>query len=490
VTKRYGGVVALEDVDFSIREGEIHCLVGENGSGKSTLVKVITGVVEPDHAEIMLGDEHFTHLSPIEALRRGVHVVHQDLSLFPNLTVAENIASHDYAESGLPLVRWNEIWELARDTLNRLELDLDPRETLGELRMADQQLVAICRCLAKSARLIIMDEPTASLTYEEAERLFGYLRGIQNQGVSILFISHRLDEILEIGQRITVLRNGRRVGTYDATELDRDQIIKLMTGKEVAWNRPKQHYRGGKPILQVDRLTRYGDYSDVSLSVHSGQVLGLIGPRGAGRTELALSIFGLNPPDEGTIYLEGRAVRIESNRHAMKLGIGYLPENRLEQGLVLGQTVENNVVITALDRILGKFGLTDAAKKRRQAEEAIEEFNVVAPSPAARTRTLSGGNQQKLVLAKWIRTHPKVLILDSPTNGVDVGAKDGIRQLIDRLAAEGVAILLISDEEAEILQNCPETMVMRRGRIFGPFETAELGETELRSKVREEEVTA
>ncbi|MGQ9615464.1 MAG: sugar ABC transporter ATP-binding protein [Spirochaetota bacterium] len=483
VSKKYGGVIALEDVDFDIKRGEVHCLVGENGSGKSTLVKIITGVIEPEPgAEIIIESKRVRALNPREALKRGIHVVHQDLSLFPNLTVAENISLHSYAER--VFTDWREIEEIASRVLERLGVELDLTQTVGRLPLADQQLVAICRAIASDARLMIMDEPTSSLTSKEVYRLFGIIRDIQKRGFSTLFISHRLDEVLEIGERVTVLRNGKKVGSYSTAELDKRKLISLMTGKEPAEATPST-FASKDVVFEVKGLTREGQFEDVSFVLHRGEILGMIGPKGAGRTEVALSIFGLNPPDSGEIYLDQKPVHITSTRIAIKLGIGYLPENRLLQGLVLEHSLENNAVITNLGKITGRLGFIDRKKKSLFAEESVRNFNIVTSGINAAAKTLSGGNQQKLVLAKWIRTEPRILILDSPTNGVDVGAKESIHKLINELSHRGISILLISDEEAEIIQNCRRTLVMRDGRIVGVYDTTGVTEEELREIIRE-----
>ncbi|TVR31032.1 MAG: sugar ABC transporter ATP-binding protein [Spirochaetaceae bacterium] len=468
--------------------GEVHCLVGENGSGKSTLVKIITGVVHPDHGtEVWVSGTKLTKLSPYAALQHGIQVVHQDLSLFPNLSVAENIASHKYAGHGMKLVEWRKTNEVAQRVLDELNLDLDLQKRVGELSVADQQLVAICRSIASEALILIMDEPTAALTYFETQQLFSFLRKLAERQVSVLFISHRLDEIFEIGNRLTVLRDGRRVGTYAIDELDREEVERLMTGKELATGRPSDHTRTETEIVRVEGLTRSGQYQDVRFELRSGEILGLIGPRGAGRTEVALSLFGLNPPDAGTIYMEGAPVELRNNRDAIRLGIGYLPENRLREGLVLEQSIENNTVVTNLAQILNRWSLIDPTKRTRFAEGVIQDFHIVAPGPKPPARELSGGNQQKLVLGKWVYTSPKCLILDSPTNGVDVGAKEGIRRIIARLAEDGLAILLISDEESEILANCPRTLIMREGKLYGPYDTTDLDEEQLRAMIRHEQ---
>jgi len=486
VSKRYGGVTALEDVDFDINKGEVHCLVGENGSGKSTLVKIITGVVEPEPgAEIIIENKPVNFLTSFEAFQKGIHVVHQDLSLFPNLSVAENISSHSYIEKGSVFVKWEDIENEALEVMNRLSVELDPSLEVGKLSVADQQLVAICRAIASEAKLIILDEPTSSLTWKEVNRLFNFIDDLKARGIATLFISHRLDEVLEVGERITVLRNGKKVGTFIRKDLDKYKLITLMVGKKLSVTGPQTRVERAKVVLKVQNLSKRGQYHNVSFSLHKGEVLGIIGPRGAGRTELALSLFGLNPPDTGQIYIEGKQVLIKSNRDAIKLGIGYLPENRLVQGLVLEQSVENNVVITNLDKVIDNVGLVDNKRKGELAKNAVETFNIKVSGIGTPVRTLSGGNQQRVVLAKWILTAPKILILDSPTNGIDVAAKESIHELIASLSKKGVSIILISDEETEIMQNCPRALVMKEGQIVGEYSTSKISEEDLRKKIRE-----
>jgi len=484
-SKNYGGVTALENVDLDIKSGEIHCLVGENGSGKSTLVKIITGVVKPEPGTEIIIKKKVSSLTPHEALKMGIHVVHQDLSLFPNLTVAENIALHSYTER--VFTDWSEVYKISLEVLERLGVKLELNQVVGRLSIADQQLVAICRAIASEATLMIMDEPTSSLTSKEVHRLFSIIRDIKKRGFSTLFISHRLDEVLDIGERVSVLRNGKKVGTYITAELDKRKLTSLMTGKELTKATPKGHAQKDV-VLEVKKLTRKGQYKDVSFTLYRGEVLGLIGPRGAGRTEVALSIFGLNSPDSGEIYIEGNPSPITSNRKAIKLGIGYLPENRLLQGLVLDHSLENNAVITNLEKITNSLKVIDKRKKSRFADDAVKTFKIMTSGIDAPVKTLSGGNQQKLVLAKWILTEPKILILDSPTNGVDVAAKESIHRLIKELSGRGISILLISDEESEIIQNCPRTLVMREGRIVGVYHTGDITEEGLRKLIREEGV--
>ena len=486
INKNYGGVKALEKVDLDIMEGEIHCLVGENGSGKSTLVKIITGVVKPEPGgKIEIKGESFEFLDPLTSFLKGIHVVHQDLSLFPNLSVAENIAIHEHVMKKSGLVNWKRIYEVADRVMKRLGIYIDPYIQVEKLSVADQQLVAICRSLASDAKLMILDEPTSSLTSREVERLFSILRDLKSRGISILFISHRLDEVLDIGERITVLKDGKKVGTFRKEELDKKKLTYLMTGRELAFVRRSKGLEKKVPILKVENLTKYGQFENVSFELHSGEILGLIGPRGAGRTELALSLFGMNPPDSGRIFVEGKEVSFKSNRDAIKHGIGYVPENRLTQGLVLEQSVKNNLVITILERILNDFRLIDEERKNKVAEEMVRKFGIKTAGMDVAAKTLSGGNQQKVVLAKWISTAPKILILDGPTMGIDVAAKESIYRLVSKLANEGIAVLFISDESSEVTANCDRIMLMKNRKIVGVFKKDEISEEELERRIKE-----
>lgn len=486
ISKSFGGVRALKNVDFEILGGEVHALVGENGSGKSTLVKIATGVLQPEAgAEIIIGGKKMTTLTPFEAYHLGIHVVHQDLSLFPNLTVAENIASHFYLEGFRSIVDWRKIWERGAEVMEQLGITLPLDVEVRKLSIADQQLVAICRAIAGSAKLVILDEPTSSLTWKEVNRLFTFIRGLKNQGIAVLFISHRLDEVLEIGDRVTVIRDGKKVGTFLTQELNQSELSFLMTGKKLSFSKSVRVAETTSEIIRVERLSRNGQYSEVSFSLHKGEILGIIGPRGSGRTEMALSLFGLNPPDSGQIYVEGKEFQGESVQKAIELGIGYVPENRLLQGLVLDQSIENNLVITVLKKLLEKNKLIDPAKKREFARRTVRDFGIKASDVDDPARSLSGGNQQKLVLAKWILTEPKILILDTPTHGVDIGAKESIYQSIIELTEKDLSIILISDEEQEVTMLSDRVLVMRGGRIIGEFDTRFMREDDLRRKVRE-----
>lgn len=489
ISKQYGGVTALDEVDLEIRRGEVHCLVGENGSGKSTLVKIITGVVRPEaRGEIEIEGHRWQSFNPLAALNSGIHVVHQDLSLFPNLSVAENIAIHQHVQKGFGFVNRREMNLLAQAMLHKLGISLSPDALVGALKVAEQQFVAIARALAGEVKLIILDEPTASLTEDEAMRLFSIINGLKEQGISTLFISHRLSEILEIGQRITILRDGRKVGTFSREELNKQKLVSRMTGKELGYSPHRVSPVDLALLLEVKGLSKKGQYEDIGFMLRKGEILGIIGPRGAGRTELALTLFGMNPPDVGEIHIEGKLTKIKSNRHAVRLRIGYVPENRLVQGIVLDQSVEHNLIVTILDRLTGRLGTIDNRRKRNFAEKAVEAFNIKVPAVNVPAKTLSGGNQQKVVLAKWILTKVKLLILDEPTIGVDVAARESIYKLISALAKEGVGVILISDEASEVLQNCERFLMMKRGRVIGEYHSDEIAEEDLEQMLRGENI--
>jgi simple sugar transport system ATP-binding protein len=484
LSKRYGGVLALDHVNLAVHTGEVHGLVGENGSGKSTLVKILTGVVHLEPGALMtVGGESVRMLTPANALRRGVQVVHQDLSLFSNLSVAENIAITRYAESGRKLIHWRLIRRMANDALRRLVVQLPLEAPVRALPVADQQLVAICRAIASDAKVLIMDEPTASLTRREVDRLFKVLRDLQGQGLAVLFISHKLDEVLEIAQTVTVLRDGHRVGTFARPELTRDRLTELMTGRQIAYARVPPLPPVAPVVLDVQHLTKRGQYADLTFAVRRGEILGIIGPLGSGRTELALSLFGMNPPDSGTVRLDGKPLAMAANADAIRTGIAYVPEDRLTQGLVANQPVATNLIVTAFDRLVGRFGLLDPQRRREFAGMAVREFDIRTPSLDTPARALSGGNQQKTVIAKWLSSRPKILILDGPTIGVDVAAKGTIYAMIQRLTTEGVSVLLISEEIPEVLANCHRILVMTHGRIVAEFAGAQVTEDQLVARI-------
>jgi simple sugar transport system ATP-binding protein len=483
VSKSYGGVRALQSVDMTLEAGEVHCLVGENGSGKSTLIKIISGVQPPEPGgEIVIAGASRASLSPVESTRAGIQVIYQDLSLFPNLTVAENIAVGGHL--GAPhLVNWSRVRATALDAMRRIGIALDPDALVGDLTIANRQLVAICRAIAADARLLIMDEPTASLTRTEVNSLLGLVRELKAKGICIVFVSHRLDEVLEVADRVTVLRDGRKVGTFPASEVDDKRLAVLMTGKEFAYDL-KDVDLSAKPVaLSVSGLTRRGEYEDVSFELRAGEILGLTGLLGSGRTELALSIFGMTRPDAGEIRLDGKPLRLASNRDAIEAGIAYVSEDRLTLGLVLPQPISTNTVVTVLEKLANRLGLVPGAARRDTVDTWVRDLSIKVSDTENPVRTLSGGNQQRVVLAKWMARKPRVLILDSPTVGVDVSAKDGIYEIVKRLAGEGVAILMISDEIPEVLYHSHRILVMREGRLVSEHRPRQTDEHSLMAAV-------
>jgi simple sugar transport system ATP-binding protein len=477
ISKRFGGVRALNSVDFTILPGEIHCLAGENGCGKSTLIKILAGVYAPDEGKIVLDQQAHSHLSPAASQRAGVQIIYQDLSLFPNLSVAENIVFRHHVEKPARLVRWPEIVRRAKQVMGRLGVDLPLDEVLGRLPIAVRQLAA-------EARLVVMDEPTASLTHYEIDALLETVHGLKAHKIATVFVSHKLEEVMRIAERVTVLRDGNKVGTYPAGETDRYRLAELMTGQKMYMASRKPTFSSvAAPILEVRGLTRRGHYENVDLILRPGEILGITGRLGSGRTELALSLFGMNPPDAGEIRIAGKHVRLPTNRAAIRHGIGYVSEDRLSLGLVMPQSIGDNIVVSILRKLTGPLGLIDGGRRRRTINRRIEELHIKTKAPERPVQELSGGNQQRVVLAKWLATDPRILILDSPTVGVDVGAKEGIFRIVDALAARGIAIILISDEVEEVLHESHRIVVMLSGRITATFNPREVTESELRAAI-------
>ncbi len=470
ISKTFGGTVALDAIDWSVERGEVHCLIGENGSGKSTLIKILTGVHAPDPGgTITIEGEPHTSLTPHQAKSHGVQVIFQDLSLFPNLTVLENIAIDLELSSALRSPPRRVMRETALAALARLDADLPLNVRVGTLPVAQRQIVAICRGLAVNARLLFMDEPTSSLTRHEAELLFATVRRLKELGVAVVFVSHRLEEVTEIAERVTVLRDGRKVGTFPADEVDHHRLAELMTGESIEHEVRARTLDERRPALEVRHAARSDEFEDVSFVLHKGEILGLIGLLGAGRTELAFSLFGMTRLERGEILLNGAPLHLRSNQDAIVAGIAYVSEDRLSLGLNLRQSIADNVSISVLDRLSDASGLVAPRRRHELADRWVARLGIRAANIGAPVQTLSGGNQQRVVLAKWLATDPKVLILDSPTVGVDVRNKQGIYGVVRQLAEAGVAILLISDEVPEVYFNCDRVLHMRGGRISGEF---------------------
>jgi simple sugar transport system ATP-binding protein len=469
INMTFGGVKALKNVGFDVLPGEVHCLAGENGSGKSTLIKIITGVYRPETgAVIEYRDQSYSHMSPVTAQSAGIQVIWQDLALFPEMTVAENIAFQTLLGRWPRFVNYARMRETAEKALARLGVTLDVDLPLKEYPIAQRQIVAIARALVGEAKLVFMDEPTASLTQSETDHLLGIVRTLSASGVAVVFVSHRLAEVLEISSRVTVLKDGALVGVYPTAGMTQSRITELMTGKTFDHAIRARDVSNNPVVLEVGDLTRRGEFEDISFTVRRGETLGIIGLLGAGRTELALSLFGMLKPQSGTIRLEGRPVHFSSNREAIAAGIAYLSEDRLSLGLIQPQSIADNLVISSLDRITSGGLLSDDSKHDLVARW-VADLGVKIGLQGDAISTLSGGNQQRIAIAKWLATDPKLLILDAPTVGVDVGARAGIFDIVAKLADSGLAIILISDEVPEVYFNADRVLHMAKGRIANWF---------------------
>lgn len=483
ISKRFGGVHALRDVDLVLERGEVHCLVGENGSGKSTLIKIISGVQNPEPGgHIAIEGKEISRLNPVRSTQSGIQVIYQDLSLFPNLTVAENIAIGRHL--GRPHgVDWPAIRAGAKAAMARIGVDLPLEAQVAELSIAGRQIVAICRAMAAQAKLLIMDEPTASLTRHEVDALIRLVSELKASGICIMFVSHRLDEVLEIAERVTVLRDGAKVGTFAASEIDDRRLSALMTGKAFDYAVKKADFSDKPPLIALEGLSREGEFADISFAIRPGEIVGLTGLLGSGRTELALTLFGMSRADRGTIRLEGSPLRLADHAEAIENGIAYVSEDRLTLGLVLDQSIAGNLTLTMLKRLAGRLGLIAPAVRARFVRDWVEKLAIKVSDPENAVKTLSGGNQQRVVLAKWLATAPRLLILDSPTVGVDISAKDGIYEVVEALAASGLAVLLISDEIPEVLYHSHRVLVMRRGHLVLDVPAAATSEAALREAI-------
>ena len=484
ITKRFGGVTALDDVSFSVNKGESLTLVGENGSGKSTMIKIISGVYTPDEGDIFINGNHYKKMTPIDSIKEGIQVIYQDFSLFSNLTVAENIALNDLIISGTKVVNWKRIYGFAREGLEKINVNIPLSARVGDLSTADRQLIAISKAILADAKLLIMDEPTTALTRNEVKALFKVVKELNSKGIASIFVSHKLTEIREIGERTIILRNGKKIIDQNADELDIKTIEYHMTGRHIdsssiKFSEPKHD----DVLMRVKNLNLAHGFFDVSFELHRNEVLGITGLLGSGRTELALSLFGQKPADTGTITLDGKEIRINSIFDATSNGIGFVPEDRIEEGLFLPQSINNNIAVKVIDSLKRKLGLLDHKKKGALSEEWIQRLNVKTPTGELPASSLSGGNQQRLVLAKWLAFEPKILILNGPTVGVDVGSKADIHELIRNLASEGMGIILMSDDIPELMHTCNRILLMRRGRIVEEFQREMTDEEDLNTEL-------
>jgi rhamnose transport system ATP-binding protein len=463
ISKQFGATQALSDVSLELRAGEIQALVGENGAGKSTLAKILAGIHQPDDGTILLAGEPVTLRNPTDARHWGIAVVHQEPQLFPDLSVAENVFIGHVPSGRLGTVDWGTMRSRSESIFEQLDVRLDPKAVVRGLSMADQQLIEIARSLSIDAKVLILDEPTASLSAHEVARLFAIVRRLRSRGVAILFVSHRLDEVFELCDRTTVLRDGRNVVTAPTAELTTADLIRHMVGRAVTLF-PRTESPVGDVLLEVDGLTRVGKFEDVTFTVRRGEIVGLAGLVGAGRTEVARVLFGIDQRDGGTTRLGGTDVTFASPSEAMAAGVAYLPEDRHQEGLILDFSIAQNVTLPILGRLFPGLFL-QSSKERSVGDGYATRLDVRMTGVDQEASALSGGNQQKVVLAKWLATEPRLLILDEPTRGIDIGAKVEVHRIISELAASGLAILLISSDLPEVLAMSDRIVVLHEGRV-------------------------
>ncbi|MBW7881071.1 MAG: sugar ABC transporter ATP-binding protein [Caldilineaceae bacterium] len=475
IDKSFPGVHALDQVRFELRAGEVHALVGENGAGKSTLMKILAGIYPKDSGRILYKGREVDVPDPRSAQQLGISMIHQELNLMPHLTLAQNVyIGREPRQSLRFLLNERQINAQTRALFDSMHLKLDPRTKASDLTVARQPMVEIAKALSFDSQVLIMDEPTAALTEAEIEELFRIIRQLRSRGVGIVYISHRLEELKHIADRITVMRDGRYVDTVDAQEVSIDRIISMMVGRAIYESAPEvPENGGGEVVLEVRNLNRGNALKDVSFSLKRGEILGFAGLMGAGRTEVARAIFGADPLDSGEIYVAGKRVDIRNPRDAVRCGIGYLSEDRKRYGLALGMNVEANVVLAAFQKFLGLAGIVNSSKTRVTAQHYVEALAIKTPGLQQRVKNLSGGNQQKVVIGKWLTADTDILIFDEPTRGIDVGAKSEIYRLLNDLAHQGKAIIMISSELPEILRMSHRIIVMCEGRITGEVSAGE-----------------
>lgn len=485
IRKRFGGVVALDDVSLSINQGETCCLVGENGSGKSTLIKIVSGVYTPDEGDVYVNGHHYKKLTPIESIHEGIQVIYQDFSLFPNLTVAENISLNQQLASGRQLINWKEMFRTAEKGLARINIDLPLEAIVSTLSTADRQLIAITKALLANARIIIMDEPTTALTQKEVASLFKIINDLKSRGISTLFVSHKLNEVTEIADRTVIFRNGKKTMDQDAKGLNVHDMEFFMTGRRLNENAIQFGMvdNHAAPLMRVENLNLEHGFFNISFDLNPNEILGITGLLGSGRTELALALFGELPARSGKIIVEGKEIIIHSAQDAIKHKIAYVPDDRIREGLFLDHSIENNIVASIVDRLANHFQFLNPRKTKTEGAKWIKKLELKTPSGDLPAKSLSGGNQQRVVLAKWLASNPKILILNGPTVGVDVGSKAEIHELIRTLASSGLGILLISDDIPELMNTCHRILLMRNGRIVDEFKREETSESQLNAEL-------
>ncbi len=467
ISKQYTGVKALDDVSISFRRGEVHALMGENGAGKSTLIKTLSGAIQPNDGEIVFEGTTYTHMEPHQAMELGIHVIYQEFNMMPELSVAENIFMGQQLGGGV-LFNKSITEERAQKILDGMHVKINAKETVKNLSVANMQLVEIAKALTRDVKVLVMDEPTAPLTDAEVETLFEIVQMLKSKGVTIIYISHRIAEVFQISDRVSVLRDGRFIKTVMTNEVDRDELIRLMVGREVSDTYPKRDFAPGEVVLELRDVCGNG-VENVSFAVRSGEIFGLSGLVGAGRTETMRMIFGADPIDSGEVLLNGQPVHPKHPAEAVKLGIGLIPEDRKQQGLLLDLPIFTNISMATM-RDISHFTVVNSRAEKENVNRLVEAVTIKTPSIAQLVRNLSGGNQQKVVLAKWLAANCKVLIFDEPTRGIDVGARHEIYKLMNELCRQGIAIVMISSDMEEILGMSDRIMVLCEGHQAGILE--------------------
>jgi rhamnose transport system ATP-binding protein len=475
IGKHFPGIKALEGIDFTMRTGEVHALIGENGAGKSTLVKILTGVHRPNSGTISLNGEQVEFHNPVDARKAGIAAIHQEASMFPDLSVTENIFSGHFQRGRAAFLDWRSMRERTRALLERVELGVSPDTLVRELSVAQRHLVGIARALSEDASIVIMDEPTSALSLRETEDLFKIIRALRAEGKAILFISHKFDEIFEIADYYTVLRDGAYVGEGKIQDETVDSIVHMMVGRDLSQLFPARDSKPGEKILSVEGFSRAGFYKDVSFDLRRGEILGMFGLVGSGRTDVILSLLGLEPKDSGRVVLRGKEVRISGPRDALELGFAHVPEDRQSQGIILEMSIGDNITLPQISS-LSKASFLDRTAEREITRTYGTRMEIKAGGWEDDAKTLSGGNQQKVVLAKWLATKPSILILDEPTKGIDVGTKASVHAFMAKLAAEGISIIMISSELPEILGMSDRILVMHEGRVAALIDRSEADE--------------
>jgi len=476
ISKHFPGVQALDGVSFKLKKGQVFAIVGENGAGKSTLIKILSGSYTNDHGEIKIEGKKINIRNPFHAMQLGINTIYQETSLVPEITVAENIFLGRQPMKGGKL-RWKQMFDEAQKVLDDLSINLNPKSIVSNLSVAQQQLIEIAKAFSREAKIIIMDEPTSAITVDDTENLFNIIRGIVKKDTSVIYISHRLKEIFQIAEMVTVLRDGKTVTTMKVSDTSESDIVKYMIGRDIGDIFGEKSYSATEEIiLDVKNISRIGYFRDISFNLKKGEILGFAGLVGAGRSEIVRSIFGLDKLDGGEIFVAGQKVNIKNSTDGINRGIAFVSEDRRIESIIQGFTVRENITILLLKEVLSKVGLINAKKEAKLATKYVEEFSIKTPSIEQLVMNLSGGNQQKVALAKCLSTSPRILILDEPTKGIDVGAKKEIHTLIKELAKSGMGVIVVSSELPEIIGMCHRVLVIREGKLIKQFGKDELNE--------------